>query len=181
MVTTADSALFLGHAAMVDEDFEVAFKHYTSAIEPDPNDADCYSKRSAADLKRSRFSDAMSDATASVKLAPTAKAYQRKGIACFNLGEFSSARNAFSQALELDGDGGSRELKRWVRKCDAEILLAASSAASPAALPVPSNTTAPTVGPPSSSTAAAATVDPNKIRHEWSYSPQPFPCNFTRI
>ena len=40
-------------------------------------------------------SAAVSDATTSVKLAATPKAYLRKGQACFALGEFEGARAAF--------------------------------------------------------------------------------------
>jgi len=139
---------------MVDEDFEKALTHYSSAIDIEPTNADGYSKRAAAQLKRSRFTEAVSDATASIRIEPTPMAYMRKGLACFSLHEYESARAAFDKAIELGADG--RETKRWVRKCNAEIHLEAAGGASSA---VP----APTL--PSSS--AESIVDPSKIRHEW--------------
>lgn len=178
---SAHNELFLGHAAMVDEDYEAAFKHYSSAIELEPNNADCYSKRAASQLKRCRFAEAASDATVALKIEPSAKAYQRKAIACFNLNEFESARAAFSKALEFEGID-TRELKRWVRKCDAEMQLEALGTATPApstdiSTGAPSRTSdasasgaaAPSASPPSAAapSAAAPVIDPSRIRHEW--------------
>ena len=162
---SAHTALFLGHAAMVDEDYDAALKHYSSAIELEPNNADCYSKRAAAQLKRSRFTDAVSDASASVKIEPSAKAYQRKAVACFNLQEYESACAAFNKAIELDGEG-SRELRRWIRKCNAEINLEAAGAVAPTSSgSSTANPAAPAAG--ASSSAPAPIVDPSRVRHEW--------------
>ena len=53
----------------------------------------------------------------------TPKAYVRKGQASFALGEFEAAGAAFTKAIELGGGDSALELRRWVRKCDAEITL----------------------------------------------------------
>merc|ERR1712087_641434 len=102
-------ALFDGHAAFVDEEYEKAQQHYTHAIELDPQNPDAYAKRAAAFLKTGNHTEAISDADKSLNLQPTAKAYKRKGLACFALQEFKAARIAFKHALEL-GHNATREL-----------------------------------------------------------------------
>ncbi|KOO24709.1 suppressor of g2 allele of skp1-like protein [Chrysochromulina tobinii] len=156
-----------GNAAFVDEEYETAISHYSKAIAANPEDADAFSKRAAAHLRLKRYTEAVSDATLSVKLLATPKAFQRKGQASFALGEYEAARAAFAKALELSGDG--RELKRWMRKCDAEIALEKAPPTPVPLAPAPPSTTANPAAPaPSAAPAAPApTSDPSKIRHEW--------------
>ena len=168
MASAAAAELFLGHAAMVAEDYASALAHYSSAIEIEPNNADCYSKRAAAQLKRLRYTEAASDATASIKLKPSRKAYLRKGLACFALQEFESARAAFGKAIEVEGSGDLGELKRWMRKCDAELHLEKGGPAPAAAATSGANPAAPAA--PMGSTAAGLqqlVFDPSRVRHEW--------------
>ena len=145
-----------GNAAFVDADYEAALQHYSAAIAAGGS-ADAYSKRAAAQLQLARYTEAAADATASLKLQPTLKAHWRAGQACFALHQFDAARAAFADAAKLEPS--SRELKRWLRKCDAELesaAVAAPSAAMPlAAAPAP---------PP------APVTDSSKIRHEWYQS-----------
>ena len=145
-----------GNAAFVDADYEAALQHYSAAIAAGGS-ADAYSKRAAAQLQLARYTEAAADATASLKLQPTLKAHWRAGQACFALHQFEAARAAFADAAKLEPS--SRELKRWLRKCDAELesaAVAAPSAAMPAAAaPAP---------PP------APLTDSSKIRHEWYQS-----------
>jgi tetratricopeptide (TPR) repeat protein len=161
----SDEAMFAGHAAFVDEDYEDAIAHYSRAIAADPDSADAFSKRAAAHLRLKRYTEAVSDATVSVKMAPSAKAFARKGQASFALGEYEAAKAAFTKALPLlppAADG--RELRRWVRKCDAELALEASPPAAAAAASAPVNPAAP---PPAAPAAPAASADPSRIRHDW--------------
>ena len=171
-------AIAAANASFVDEDYLSAIAGYTAAIEAEPSNAEAFSKRAAAQLKLKRYEEAASDAAASVKLQATPKAFVRKGQAAFALGEYEAARASFSKAMEMGTVPGTTdaELKRWVRKCDAEIELeknppapmaSAADAASSSTTPAAVNPMAP---PPSAAAAAAAAAqssDPNKIRHEW--------------
>lgn len=145
-----------GNAAFVDADYEAAVQHYTAAIAAGGS-ADAYSKRAAAQLQLARYTEAAADATASLKLQPTLKAHWRAGQACFARHQFEAARVAFADAAKLDPS--SRELQRWLRKCDAELESAAVGAPSagmpPAAAPAP---------------PLAPVTDSSKIRHEWYQS-----------
>ena len=69
----------------------------------EPDNADAYCKRAAAQLKLQRHMQAAEDATAAVKLQPTPRAYSLKGQSSFHIGEYESARDAFNKALELLG------------------------------------------------------------------------------
>ena len=132
------------------------FQHYGAAIAAGGS-ADAYSKRAAAQLQLARYAEAAADATASLKLEPTLKAHWRAGQACFALHQFEAARAAFADAAKLEPS--SRELKRWLRKCDAEVECATGAAPSvvmpPAAAPAP---------------PLAPVTDSCKIRHEWYQS-----------
>ena len=152
----AEQHVNAGNAAFVDADYEASLQHYTTAI-AGGGSADAYSKRAAAQLQLARYAEASADATASLKLQPTLKAHWRKGQACFSLHQFEAARAAFSDAAKLEPS--SRELKRWLRKCDAEMESAAG-AAPPSAMP-PAAVPAPPVAP---------VTDSSKIRHEWYQS-----------
>eukprot|EP00322_Chrysochromulina_rotalis_P023429 CAMPEP_0115855812 /NCGR_PEP_ID=MMETSP0287-20121206/14733_1 /TAXON_ID=412157 /ORGANISM="Chrysochromulina rotalis, Strain UIO044" /LENGTH=358 /DNA_ID=CAMNT_0003309973 /DNA_START=17 /DNA_END=1093 /DNA_ORIENTATION=+ len=154
----------LGNAAYVDEEYEVAVGHYSQAIAADPNNADAFSKRAAAHLRLKRFTEAVSDATLSVKMHATPKALMRKGQGSFALGEFEAAHAAFTKALALAGDG-SRELRRWMRKCEAELALEASPMPAPSAMP-PKPAANPAAPPPAAA-ISQPTSDPTKIRHDW--------------
>lgn len=170
-------AIAAANAAFVDEDYAAAISGYTAAIDAEPS-ADAFSKRAAAHLKLKRYEEAASDAAASVKLQATPKAFVRKGQAAFALGEFEAAHASFTKALELGSVPGTMEaeLKRWVRKCNAEIELEknpappiAAASSSSASAP-PAAAVNPMAPPPSASAAAyaaAASSDPSKIRHEW--------------
>jgi tetratricopeptide (TPR) repeat protein len=163
-------ALAAANAAFVDEEYETAIRDYGAAIAADPSNADAFSKRAAAQLKLRRYTEAVSDATASVKLSATPKAYARKGQASFALGEFEAARAAFCKALELiSGAASSTELQRWVRKCDAEVALERAPPAAPLVEP-PKQSVNPMAPPPAAAAAASSTApvsDPSKVRHDW--------------
>ena len=61
MSGSAHDALFRGHACFVDEEYTEALKHYATAIEHAPGDADAYSKRAAAHLKLNNNTEAVAD------------------------------------------------------------------------------------------------------------------------
>ena len=165
----AAALIAIANASFVDDDFEAAVNGYTVALEAEPNNADAFAKRSAAQLRLKRYTEAASDATAAVKLQATSKAYARKGQATFALGEYEAARDAFAKALDmLQGTNGKLELERWVRKCDAEIALERAPPTAPPSGVAPPAAVNPMAPPPAAAaTAAAAPADPNRIRHEW--------------
>ena len=159
-------ALGRANASFVDEEYELALSLYDEAIAALPTSADALSKRAAAHLKLGNHAKALADATASLKLEPSLKAYWRKGQACFALQEFEAARSAFASASALSP--ASKELKRWVRKCDAE--LDSATGAPPAPVPAPAPAAAATATPSISSAPPPApppSTDSSKLRHEW--------------
>jgi len=160
----SNEALHDGNAAYVDEDYAVAIGHYSKAIAANPEDADAFSKRAAAHLQLKHYTEAVSDATVSVKLQATPKAFQRKGQAAFALGEYEAAKAAFTKALDFGADDG-KVLRRWSRKCDAELALEAM----PPPPPPAGHVTDPMAPPPAAATAASTAMssDPSKIRHDW--------------
>ncbi|KAL9973430.1 hypothetical protein ACROYT_G019890 [Oculina patagonica] len=116
-----------GNEAFVDDDYELAVKKYSDAIELNAYDAEIYLKRAAAFMKLTNYQAAAADASSAVSLQPeNCKAHTRKGMAFFYLENFTAAKEAFSDALKLDRE--NKELKMWIRKCDAELDLAVNEA-----------------------------------------------------
>ena len=88
------------------------------------------------------FTSAIADTNKAIKLDPSSsKAYLRKGIACFNMEEYATAKAAFEKGRDLDG--ANNQFKTWIRKCNAELedemvgddAAAATAAPAPAAAP----------------------------------------------
>ena len=163
-------AIAAANAAFVDGDYESAISGYGVAIGAEPENGEAYSKRAAAHLRMKRYTEAVSDATLAVKHNAPPKAHVRKGEAAFALGEFEAARASFSKALELGNVPGTTalELKRWVRKCDAEVALEnAPPPPPPAAAAQPPKAPVNPMAPPPAAAAPSTSSDPSKIRHEW--------------
>jgi len=86
-------------------------------------------------------------------------------MACFELEDFQSAKEAFEAGLALEKP--SRSFKMWIRKCDAELELTGVSAA-----PAKANatvTSAPASAPAAPVTRPAPPSD-SRVRHEWYQS-----------
>ena len=172
-MSSARDCLFAGHAAFVDEDYVTAEGHYSEAIALAESTclADCFAKRSAVQLKLGKRTAAVEDASRSIEMHPTAPAYMRKGTAYFALEEFESARVAFQAALQLEPSQSKLlELKRWVRKCGAEI-----SGEGNAFAPSPNAAQNPAAPAPPATTSAPRTNVAQNIRHEW-YREPPSQC-----
>jgi len=163
-----EPSLGLANAAFVDEEYESALAHYDAAVDAEPSSTDALAKRAACQLKLGRHAAAAADAGAACAIEPSAVAHRRAGLAHFALRDFAAARSAFEGALSLSGAGCSPsagpDLRRWVRKCDAEIAAPTDVAAAPDPAPDPS---APPAAAASAAAAPAAPQDPSKIRHEW--------------
>ena len=164
------------NSAFIDEDFETAVELYSQAIDTEPS-SDAYSSRAAVHLKMENWTEAVADATMAIKMqSSNSKAHLRKGVACFNLGEFVSAKKAFSDGLALENLTDKKIFQTWLRKCDAELEDAAPAAripVPPAAAPAP----APARAPASAAVQASAAVlappqTPSaRFRHDWIQSP----------
>lgn len=103
--------------AFIDDHFELAVDLYSQAILINPTDADLFSDRSQANIKLKNFTEAVSDANKAIELDPTnPKPYLRKGIACFNLEEYQTAKTAFEAGASLVQDGA--RFTEWIQKCD---------------------------------------------------------------
>jgi tetratricopeptide (TPR) repeat protein len=110
-----------GDAALQAGDCDNAIKHYTAAIELDPDNHVLYSNRSAAYMKIQYISKALRDAEKCVALAPTwVKGYNRLGVAQQSLNRYKDAINTYENGLKIDGNDESL----WIllRKCQ-ELLL----------------------------------------------------------
>ena len=161
------------NAAFIDEDFETAVELYSQAIDVEPS-SDVYSSRAAVHLKMENWTEAVADATVAIKMqSSNSKAYLRKGVACFNLGEFVSAKKALTDGLALDNLTDKKIFQTWLRKCDAEL----EDAAPPARIPVVPSAAAPapSSAPAAAQVAAAVLAPPQKpsarFRHDWIQSP----------
>jgi stress-induced-phosphoprotein 1 len=72
----------LGTKAFQAKDFETAIKHFSVAIEQNPQDHALFSNRSACHFNQNNFDQAASDAEECINVKPDwAKGYMRKGLA----------------------------------------------------------------------------------------------------
>mmetsp|Transcript_12205 Transcript_12205/g.31939 ORF Transcript_12205/g.31939 Transcript_12205/m.31939 type:complete len:380 (-) Transcript_12205:171-1310(-) len=164
------------NALFVDGEYDSALREYTRALDAEPDNAEYYAKRAVAHTELGNYIDAVADATKSIKLAPTLKAFLRKGEALFRLEEYDEAELAFRKGLDLVPD--SIILRRWLRKCQAErspaivakprpmAVQPASSAVPPSAPATPAALSAPG-GPAMSAPKPVPPSDPSRVRHEW--------------
>eukprot|EP01090_Pellita_catalonica_P016108 TRINITY_DN4536_c0_g1_i1.p1 TRINITY_DN4536_c0_g1~~TRINITY_DN4536_c0_g1_i1.p1 ORF type:complete len:395 (+),score=110.56 TRINITY_DN4536_c0_g1_i1:48-1232(+) len=119
----AQEAYQEANALFVDELYQEALEKYTKAISLNAgNSADCYIKRSACQYKLKKYTDAVADASTGIKLDPSnINGHLRKGIACFYLDEFETAKDAFEAGLKIKPNPKESTFQTWIRKCDAEI------------------------------------------------------------
>jgi suppressor of G2 allele of SKP1 len=109
-------AYHAANALFVDEEYEAALASYTRALEAEPENATYFAHRAAALLRLGQHVDAAADVSKALKIAPTLKAFVRKGEALFLMEEFDAAALAFRKGLELVPD--SIVARRWIRKCE---------------------------------------------------------------
>nr|ACO12609.1 Suppressor of G2 allele of SKP1 homolog [Lepeophtheirus salmonis] len=110
-----------GNEAFVAEDYAKAIDFYTQSLSqrssPDP---DVLISRCHAFIKAEKYKEAKSDADLVISLNPCdVKARLRCGIACFHMGKYKEAREAFSEGHKIDkNDSG---FKQWIVWCDDKI------------------------------------------------------------
>lgn len=116
-------------------------------------------------LTESRDSQAISDANKAIELdATNSKAYFRKGVACFSMEEYTTAKVAFEKGRELDEKNA--QFKTWIRKCNAEID---EEMASEAAAPVAAAAAAPVAATPAVQPPPPKPVQ--RFRHDFIQTP----------
>ncbi|KAJ7356194.1 Suppressor of G2 allele of SKP1 [Desmophyllum pertusum] len=117
-----------GNEAFVDDDYELAIKKYSEAIELNAYDAEFYLKRAAAFMKLANYQAAAADTSSAHQFYSLniVRHTQEKDWLFLNLKISQLAKEAFSDALNLDKE--NKELKMWIRKCVAELDLAANEA-----------------------------------------------------
>jgi len=122
-MTEAQAHFQQGCSLFVDEDYEGALAAFDKAVAADAASEaaqEYYVKRSACAHKLKKYTEALADANAALKINPNnAKAYFRKGMSCFSLDEFETAKAAFEKGKALDPQDSSFQL--WIRKCNAEL------------------------------------------------------------
>jgi tetratricopeptide (TPR) repeat protein len=138
-----------GNAKYVDELFEESLALYSQALILDEKCVDAYVKRSACYLKLGQKENALADAEKATSLdANHDIAFLRKGMALFELGQISKAKEAFHVGAGINGNNAP-QFGTWIKKC--EVALASSSAST-------ASRTTPTSTPPTSSSANASTA-----------------------
>lgn len=106
--------------AFVDDDFQSAVDLYTQAINLIPKSADLFAERAQANIKLNNFTEAVADANKAIELDPLmSKAYLRKGIACFKLEEYHTAKAALEKGASL-AQNDSR-FSKLISDCDERI------------------------------------------------------------
>ncbi|XP_057951100.1 protein SGT1 homolog B-like [Malania oleifera] len=106
--------------AFIDDHFELAVDLYSQAIDMDSKNPELFADRAQANIKLNNFTEAVADAKRAIELNPSmAKAYLRKGMACFKLEEYETAREALEKGAALaPGDSRFTDL---IEKCDKRI------------------------------------------------------------
>lgn len=115
-----------GNVCFIDEEFEEAVQCYDEALKASPRDATILSCRAAALLKKRNFMKALEDANNAIASDPSHEiAYLRKGLACFELEEYETAKASFQRGEELRSRIAGKDLtvyQRWIRKCNSELI-----------------------------------------------------------
>jgi len=182
-VTTTESALKTANSLFVDENYQEALVNYNLSIELDDKNVEALLKRAACLQKLGRLTDALNDVKIAIQFKPAdstlSKLYMRKGLICFEMEEFETAKISFEKGFQLDPSNNS--FRTWIRKCNAEleveedamdIVTPHTSTSATHQNPIPSNpssTPTSTTTSTSTSTPTSTTAAPTeqKIRHEW--------------
>ncbi|KAG2700560.1 hypothetical protein I3843_06G003900 [Carya illinoinensis] len=103
--------------AFIDDHFELAEQLYSQAIALNPTRAELFADRAQANLKLNNFTEAVADANRAIEMDPSlAKAYLRKGSACFNLEEYQTAKAALETGASLAP--GDARFTNLLKECD---------------------------------------------------------------
>lgn len=85
-------------------------------------------------------------------------------VACFNIDEFETAKDAFEKGYAIEP--ANAQFKTWIRKCDAELEEEEEDSGPPPAVPAARPAPAAVTVPPPSQPVAPAAPKP-RFRHEY--------------
>jgi len=116
---TAADFVAKANAAFVAEEYVNAAEYYTRAIQLDDSQAEYFLNRAHVLQKLDQYKKSLLDSEKAISLNPQnpktfCNAFLRKGIACFHLGDYKEAREAFEQSSKLGGNElGIRQWLAW--------------------------------------------------------------------
>ncbi|NXP22318.1 SGT1 protein, partial [Scytalopus superciliaris] len=89
----------------------------TTALEKNPDDAECYCQRAYAHLLLQKYADAVADAKKSLELNPNnAVALLRKGLGEYHIKSYASALESFREGQRLDNVDDTFTI--WIKRCE---------------------------------------------------------------
>jgi small glutamine-rich tetratricopeptide repeat-containing protein alpha len=116
-----------GNTALQAGDMDRAIDKYTEAIDLDDSVAIYFANRAAAFQHKSDHDMALADCEEAIRRDPNyGKAFTRKGLAHFSLGQFPEAVEAYEKALKLDP--GNADIVKSLDQARAKLPAAAPAA-----------------------------------------------------
>ncbi|NXV25804.1 SGT1 protein, partial [Rissa tridactyla] len=89
----------------------------TTALEKNPDDAECYCQRAYAHILLQKYADAVADAKKSLELNPSnAVALLRKGLGEYHTKNYASALQSFREGQRLDNVDDTFSI--WIKRCE---------------------------------------------------------------
>ncbi|NXX76025.1 SGT1 protein, partial [Urocolius indicus] len=89
----------------------------TTALEKNPDDAECYCQRAYAHILLQKYADAVADAKKSLELNPNnAVALLRKGLGEYHIKNYASALESFREGQKLDNVDDTFTV--WIKRCE---------------------------------------------------------------
>ncbi|NXO43047.1 SGT1 protein, partial [Locustella ochotensis] len=89
----------------------------TTALEKNPDDAECYCQRAYAHILLQKYADAVADAKKSLELNPNnAVALLRKGLGEYHIKNYASALESFREGQRLDNVDDTFSI--WIKRCE---------------------------------------------------------------
>uniref|UniRef100_A0A803W7E4 Uncharacterized protein n=1 Tax=Ficedula albicollis TaxID=59894 RepID=A0A803W7E4_FICAL len=97
--------------------FNVCLQELTTALEKNPDDAECYCQRAYAHILLQKYADAVADAKKSLELNPNnAVALLRKGLGEYHIKNYASALESFREGQRLDNVDDTFTI--WIKRCE---------------------------------------------------------------
>ncbi|PKU35979.1 hypothetical protein llap_13714 [Limosa lapponica baueri] len=98
----------------------------TTALEKNPDDAECYCQRAYAHILLQKYADAVADAKKSLQLNPSnAVALLRKGLGEYHIKNYASALESFREGQRLDNVDDTFTI--WIKRCEETLNVSFSS------------------------------------------------------
>ncbi|KAI1241834.1 hypothetical protein IHE44_0005336 [Lamprotornis superbus] len=95
----------------------MCLQELTTALEKNPDDAECYCQRAYAHILLQKYADAVADAKKSLELNPNnAVALLRKGLGEYHIKNYASALESFREGQRLDNVDDTFTI--WIKRCE---------------------------------------------------------------